>query len=340
MRIAVVSDAWTPQVNGVVRTLRTVTGLLSERGHEIQVFGPDRFRTLPCPTYPEIRLALMPRWKLARELDAFQPQAIHVATEGPLGLAARAYCGRRGRPFTTSFHTKFPEYLEARTRLPARYSYLWLRRFHGSAARTMVATPSLEQELRGYGFERLARWSRGVDLALFRPRLAIEPAILDLPRPIFAYVGRVAVEKNIGAFLALDLPGSKLVVGDGPQREALQRAYPDAHFVGAKFGEELAAHYAAADVFVFPSLTDTFGLVCLEAMATGTPVAAYPVTGPGDVIGAAPAGWRVGALDWDLRAAALAALEGDRAQCRAYAETYSWEASAEQFFGALQPFAA
>lgn len=340
MRIAVISDAWTPQVNGVVRTLKTVTGILSDRGHTVTVIGPDRFRTIPCPTYPEIRLAMLPRRKLGRELDAFRPDAIHVATEGPLGLAARAYCRRRRLPFTTSFHTKFPEYVEARTRLPARYAYMWLRRFHGSAARTMVATPSMEQELRDWGFATLSRWSRGVDLSLFRPRPPEESPVADLPRPIFAYVGRVAVEKNIGAFLALDLPGSKLVVGDGPQREALQRAYPNARFVGAKFGEELARHYAAADVFVFPSLTDTFGLVCLEAMASGTPVAAYPVTGPGDVIGGAPAGWRVGALDADLRVAALAALNADRAHCRAYAETYSWDASADQFFGALQPIAA
>jgi glycosyltransferase involved in cell wall biosynthesis len=337
MRIAIVSDAWYPQVNGVVRTLDTVRGELVAVGHEVTVIGPDRFRTIPCPTYPEIRLALFAGGRLARLIDAACPDALHVATEGPLGMAARALARRRGWPFTTSFHTKFPEYVEARVALPAAWSYRWLRRFHASAARTMVATPSLEAELKDYGFVNLARWSRGVDLALFRPGRPVPPDLADLPRPIFAYVGRVAVEKNIDAFLALDLPGAKLVVGDGPQIDQLRRAHPSTRFVGVKKGEELAAHYAAADVFVFPSLTDTFGLVVLEALAAGVPVAAFPVTGPKDVLAPFADLGPVGVLDHDLGAAARAAAMLDRRHCRAHAERFSWAASAGQFLANLAP---
>jgi glycosyltransferase involved in cell wall biosynthesis len=327
MRIAIVSDAWLPQVNGVVRTIDTVRAKLAAAGHKLLVIGPDRFRTLPCPTYPEIRLALLPTRAVATLLDAFGADAIHIATEGPLGMAARRYCRARGFAFTTSFHTKFAEYLHARTKVPVSWTYAWLRRFHAASARIMVATPSLEVELTQHGFARLARWSRGVDTALFRPQA---PA-LTLPRPVFLYVGRVAVEKNIGAFLSLPLDGSKLVVGDGPQLAQLRRRHPDVHFAGAQQGEALARHYAAADVFVFPSRTDTFGLVLLEALASGVPVAAYPVTGPRDVIDGAP----VGCLDDDLAAAARRALTLKRDACRDHALNFTWDASARQFLDNL-----
>lgn len=333
MRIAIVSDAWFPQVNGVVRTLDTIRGKLTAAGHEVIVIGPDRFRTLPCPTYPEIRLALFPGRALRALLDGFQPNAIHIATEGPLGLAARRYCLARGRPFTTSFHTKFAEYIHARLRVPVAWSYGWLRRFHAAAERVMVATPSFEAELRSYGFEHLARWTRGVDTELFRPRDGAPEELSNLPRPLYLYVGRVAIEKNIEAFLGLDLGGTKLVVGDGPQLAALKRRHPGVTFVGAKAGEELARHYAAADVFVFPSRTDTFGLVLLEALASGVPVAAYPVTGPRDVINGAP----VGCLDEDLAAAARRALSLQRTACRDFALHHSWDASAAQFLANLAP---
>jgi glycosyltransferase involved in cell wall biosynthesis len=331
MRIAIVTDAWLPQVNGVVRTLDTVRAKLAEAGHELLMIGPDRFRTLPCPTYPEIRLALLPARAVAALLDGFAPDAIHIATEGPLGMATRRYCLKRGLHFTTSFHTKFAEYVHARARLPVTWTYAWLRRFHAASARVMVATPSLEAELMQHGFARLARWSRGVDTELFRPRT---PA-LELPRPVWLYVGRVAVEKNIGAFLALPLEGTKLVVGDGPQLAQLKRRHPEVHFAGSQQGEALARHYAAADVFVFPSRTDTFGLVLLEALASGVPVAAYPVTGPRDVIDGAP----VGCLDEDLATAARGALALPRDACRAHALKFSWDASAQQFLTNLAPVA-
>lgn len=342
MRVAIVSDAWFPQINGVVRTLDTVRGRLVDAGHDAIVIGPDRFRTVPCPTYPEIRLAMLPGRKLARLIDEHRPEAIHIATEGPLGLAARALCKRRGWPFTTSFHTKFPEYVEARFRVPPGWTYRWLRRFHGSATRTMVATQSVENELAAFGFTHLVRWTRGVDTTLFRPRgeAPIDVLGVDLPRPIHLYTGRVAVEKNIEAFLSLDLPGSKLVVGDGPQRAELGRKYPAVHFAGAKHGDDLARHYALADVFVFASLTDTFGLVLLEALASGVPVAAFPVTGPRDVIGGGLNGLPVGALNEDLRAAALAAVDLPHERCREFALGYSWERSADQFLANLAPFAA
>ncbi len=301
-------------------------------GHAVEVIGPDRFRTLPCPTYPDIPLALLPRRRLARLIADFAPDALHIATEGPLGIAARAWARRRGLAFTTSFHTKFPEYVEARTGLPPGLAYAWLRRFHNAGAGVMVATESLRAELAARGFANIRAWTRGVDLAAFRPEPR-EP--WDLPRPIFLYVGRVAVEKNIRAFLDLDLPGSKVVVGDGPQLETLRRDYPAVRFAGARFGAELARAYAGADVFVFPSLTDTFGLVLLESLACGTPVAAFPVTGPLDVLRGATA--CVGAVDSDLRRAALAALAADRSACRAHAETWSWRACAELFLSYLAP---
>ena len=331
-RILIVSDAWTPQVNGVVRTLRTVAEEIRGMGLVVEVVGPDRFKTMPMPSYPEIRLALRPGKELARIIEEFQPDALHIATEGPLGMAARSYAKRRKLAFTTAFHTRFAEYLKARTGIPEFLTYAWLRRFHGAGAAVMVATQSLREELTARGFKHVRPWSRGVDLAAFHPEPKED---WDLPRPIFAYVGRVAVEKNLKAFLELDLPGSKLVVGDGPQRKALERDFPNVHFAGARFGVELAAAYAGADVFVFPSRTDTFGLVVLEALASGLPVAAYPVTGPKDILGESPV--PVGALDEDLRKACMAALDVDRANCRPFAETYSWRACAERFMDNLVP---
>ena len=333
MNIVIVSDAWLPQVNGVVRTLATVRDELTAMGHRVEVIGPDRFRSLPCPTYPEIRLALFPGRRLARAVDALQPCAIHIATEGPLGYAARRYCRKNGYPFTTALHTRFPEYLEARLGVPPAWVYAVMRWFHRPAARVMVATPSLRDELATRGFCNLAAWTRGVDLALFRPRPEARERATG-PRPHWLYVGRVAVEKNIAAFLELPLPGTKIVVGDGPQLPELKRRHPEARFVGARFGEALAEAYAAADVFVFPSRTDTFGLVLLEALASGVPVAAYPVTGPIDVIDGAP----VGVLDEDLGRAAQAALKIPAAACRAHAMRFGWRASAEQFLVNLQPF--
>ncbi len=342
-RILIVSDAWHPQVNGVVRTLATTANELRALGHTVEVLGPDRFITFPMPTYPDIRMSLFPRRKLSRIIESFMPDALHIATEGPLGLSARAWAKKRGCAFTTAFHTRFAEYLHARTKLPTRYGYHGLRWFHGAGQGMMVATPSLRRELAERGFRRLRTWSRGVDLNLFRPELRNQhdPELSDLPRPLFLYVGRVAVEKNIRAFLDLDLPGSKAVVGGGPQLAELQRDYPTVRFTGARHGEALARAYAQGDVFMFPSLTDTFGLVLLEALASGTPVAAYPVTGPIDVLanpltgdGIAPG---VGALDADLRVAALAALNADRALCRLHAERFSWRACAETFLSHLVP---
>ncbi len=336
-RIMIVSDAWRPQVNGVVRTLIAVAGELGAMGHAVEVIGPDTFRTVPLPTYPDIPIAVRPGPQLARRVERFAPTRLHIATEGPLGFTARRWAMKRGLRFTTSFHTKFPEYIRARTGLPTGLAYAWMRRFHNAGAATMVATLSLRRELERRGFRQVADWSRGVDLDLFKP--APREPWEGLPRPVFLYVGRVAVEKNIGAFLDLDLPGSKVVVGAGPQLASLQRAYPAVTFAGPRFGPALASAYAGADVFVFPSLTDTFGLVVLEALACGTPVAAFPVTGPRDILEAAgnTVGAPVGAIDADLRKAALAALEGDRAACRAYAERFSWRACAETFLSHLVP---
>ncbi len=333
-RVLIISDAWRPQVNGVVRTLETLVAELQSFGIVAEVIGPERFRTLPCPTYPDIRLSVLPRRKLARLMAEFGPDALHIATEGPLGIAARKIAKSHGWTFTTAFHTRFPEYLRARTRVPTRISYAWLRRFHAAGHGLMVATESLRQELAARGFQDLRAWSRGVDLSLFQP----EPreAWAGLPRPIAIYIGRVAVEKNIAAFLDLDLPGSKVVVGDGPQLASLKARYPGVHFAGVKHGEALSRAYAGADVMVFPSLTDTFGLVMLESLACGTPVAAFPVTGPKDVL--VGGGDAIGAVDADLRAAVLRALaNGDRIACRAFAETFSWRACAERFVTNLVP---
>jgi len=330
VKIIIVTDAWKPQVNGVVRTLETTAAQLTAMGHTVELITPGDFRSIPCPTYPEIRLAVT-RWStVAERIEAFSPDAIHIATEGPLGWAARRYCLKHKFPFTTAFHTRFPEYVHARIRLPLSWSYAVVRRFHAPAARTMVATASLEDDLRARGFDHLARWGRGVDIEMFKPRAG---PFLNAPRPIHLYVGRVAVEKNIRDFLDLGLAGSKFVVGDGPQLSDLQRQYPDVHFVGAKFGEELARYYAAADVFVFPSRTDTFGLVLLEALASGVPVAAYPVTGPRDVINGSP----VGCLDEDLGRAARNALKVEPRECRDFALKHSWQACTQQFVDNLAP---
>lgn len=324
MRIVIVTDAWSPQINGVVISLQRTVAELERRGHAVTVIEPGQFRTIPCPTYPEIRLALFPGRKIARLLRQATPQAVHIATEGPLGFAARRWCGKRKFPFTTSYHTRFPEYVWLRTRLPLWISYGLVRWFHGGARFTMVATETLRRELTDKGFRNLVLWSRGVDTELFRPRAV---SFFDDPRPIFMYVGRVAIEKSIEDFLRLDLPGTKIVVGDGPDFEAMRGKYPQVRFTGFKTGEDLAHHVAGADVFVFPSRTDTFGLVLIEALACGVPIAAYPVPGPGDIVHHGKTGF----LSEDLRCAALDALALDRAACRAAALTYTWEACTRQF---------
>jgi glycosyltransferase involved in cell wall biosynthesis len=324
MRILVATDAWHPQVNGVVRTLTTMAQAAKSLGAEVSFLTPQSFRTVALPSYRDLRLALPGRAKIARLIEEAQPDNIHIATEGPIGLAVRFYCRKRGLPFTTSFHTRFPEYISARVPIPESWIWSALRRFHGASQAVMAATPALAGELRGRGFRNVVLWPRGVDAALFHPRAGAD---LGLPRPIFLSVGRVAVEKNLEAFLALDLPGTKVVVGDGPARAALQRDFPRAVFLGSRQGEALAQAYAAADVFVFPSKTDTFGLVLLEALASGVPVAAFPVTGPRDVIGDAP----VGALRDDLREACLAALKLSPQDCLSFAAAQTWEASAQAF---------
>jgi glycosyltransferase involved in cell wall biosynthesis len=333
MRILIATDAWHPQVNGVVRTLTSLKRSALALGADIEFLTPEGFPSMELPTYPGLRVAWPNRREIADRIEEASPDAIHIATEGPIGWSARAYCRRRSLAFTTSYTTRFPEYIAVRSIIPASVTYAVLRQFHNAAATTMVATPSLYNELGARGFRKLGFWGRGVDTQLFNPD---HPASIDLPRPIFMTMGRVAVEKNIEAFLALDLPGSKVVVGDGPQRRELAQKYPDVKFLGEKTGADLTAHLAAADVFVFPSLTDTFGVVQLEALACGTPVAAFPVTGPIDVIADHP----VGVLDQDLRSACLRALDMSRETCRNFALERSWENSARQFIGnlsALQP---
>jgi glycosyltransferase involved in cell wall biosynthesis len=330
MRIIIVTDAWTPQVNGVVRTLTETRRELIALGHDVMMITPERFRTLPCPTYPEIRLSLATGGMVGKLIDDYRPGALHIATEGPLGWAARGQALKRGLPFTTAYHTRFPEYVHARLRVPESWSYAVLRRFHGAAARVMVPTPTVQQDLETHGFKNVVQWSRGVDLSIFKPgpRDALRGT-----RPIFLYVGRVAIEKNVEAFLKLDLPGTKWVVGEGPQLAELKARFPEAQYAGVQSQAALARLYAAADVFVFPSRTDTFGLVLLEAMACGTPVAAYPVTGPLDVIGTSGAG----ALDEDLQRACLAALAIPRERAAAHAAKFSWAHCAKQFAEHLRP---
>lgn len=329
MNIVIVTDAWYPQINGVVRTLARTRDELTKLGHTVQCITPEGFLTVPMPTYPDIRLSLFPGRKVRQRLEELKPDAVHIATEGPLGVAARSWCLRNKFPYTTSFHTQFPEYVWLRTRIPLAWSYAVMRWFHGRAAAVMVATPTLHQRLTEHGFTNLAYWSRGVDSEHFKPR---PKDFLDQPRPIFMYMGRVAIEKNIEAFLKLDLPGSKVVVGDGPDLEMLKRKYPQTVFTGFKTGEELAQHLAAADVFVFPSRTDTFGLVLIEALASGVPVAAYPVQGPIDIIENGVTGF----LDEDLQKAAMAALALKPEVCRSTALQYTWEACTKQFLSQLE----
>ncbi len=329
MRILIVTDAWHPQVNGVVRTLERVAEELRRLGHDILFLTPDQFFTVPMPSYPQIRLAVTPPGAVAQKITAFGPDHLHIATEGPLGQAARRASINRGWSFTTSYHTKFPEYLRARLPIPESWSYAWLRNFHNAGRGTLVATKSLADDLTARGFTKIRPWTRGVDSELYRPRAE---KVLDYPGPIFLSVGRVAVEKNIDAFLKLDLPGTKVIVGDGPARAALQAKYPEAVFLGEKTGEDLARTYASADVFVFPSLTDTFGIVILEALASGVPVAAFPVTGPFDVL----SGTKAGALDEDLRAAALRALDLKSEDARDLALKHSWQVCARMFIDEME----
>jgi 1,2-diacylglycerol 3-alpha-glucosyltransferase/glucuronosyltransferase len=332
MRILVATDAWHPQVNGVVRTLIMMAEAAKAFGVEISFLTPQSFRTFAMPSYRDLRVALPYPAKIARLIAEARPDSIHIATEGPIGLLVRRHCRRQELPFTTSFHTRFPEYISARLPIPESWIWSALRWFHGASQAVMAATPALAGELRGRGFRNVVLWPRGVDTSQFHPR----PVELGLAQPVFLCVGRVAVEKNLEAFLSLDLPGTKVIVGDGPQKAELARKYPNAVFLGEKKGADLTAHLAAADVFVFPSLTDTFGVVQLEALACGTPVAAFPVTGPKDVIADHP----IGALDTDLRSASLRALTMSREACRSFALERSWENSARQFIGnvtALQP---
>jgi glycosyltransferase involved in cell wall biosynthesis len=332
MRILIATDACTPQVNGVVRSLQSLAASAERLGIEIFFLTSQGFRTFPLPSYPSFRCAIPSPREIAQRIERAAPDCLHIATEGPIGVMVRRYCLRHGVTFTSSFMTRLPEYISVRLPVPESWSYALLRRFHAAAAVTMVSTRSLAEELAGRGFEHLAMWTRGVDTDLFTPERA---AAIDLPRPIFINVGRVAVEKNLAAFLELDLPGSKIVIGDGPHAGELRRRFPNTRFLGQLEGETLARYLAAADVFVFPSRTDTFGLVQLEALACGVPVAAYPVAGPKDVIGDAP----VGALEEDLGSACLKALTISRAACRRFALGHSWEKSARQFTANCRPCA-
>lgn len=333
MNVLVATDAWHPQVNGVVRTLTALRDHAHRAGATVRFITPEGFHSFELPTYRGLRCALPGLGEIARRIDHANPDAIHIATEGPIGLAVRSVCRSRGLAFTTSFTTRFAEYASARVPVPLSWGYAALRWFHAPASRTMVSTPSLKAELEMRGFSRLCMWSRGVDTELFTPARAVP---LDLPRPIFINAGRIAIEKNLEAFLRLDLPGSKVIIGHGPQEAELRRRYPHVHFLGSMSGERLAGHMAAADVLVFPSLTDTFGVVQLEALACGVPVAAFPVTGPRDVIDCGV----VGVLDENLQHACLAALRIPREQCRTHALRFSWLRSTEQFLSNVVPLKA
>ncbi len=340
MRIALATDAWHPQVNGVVRSLSMTVESLRRRGHEVIVIEPSGFWTVPCPTYSEIRLAVSSTWRVGGMLDEIEPDAIHIATEAPIGIAARRWCMRHKRAFTTSFHTRFPDYISLRSGIPADWIWPVMRRFHEAAARTFVVTPTLATELEGRGIPSTYLWPLGVDLELFNPSIMPHPALSGLQRPIMLNVGRVAVEKNIGSFLALDVPGTKVVVGGGPALESLQATFSDAIFVGPKHGNELASCYAAADVFVFPSRTDTFGLVNIEALACGLPIAAFPVPGPLDIVGREGRGIHggnglIGAIDEDLGAAVRRALLANPASAAAEALHYGWTVCTDRFLNGL-----
>ncbi len=333
LKIVIATDAWKPQLNGVVRTLDTLGNILTGLGNEVLYITPNDFKSVPLPSYPEIRLSLMPNRKVAKMINEFQPDAVHIATEGPIGRAARRFCKRRGYPFTTSFHTRFAEYANERWKAPVTWGYAVLKDFHKDGETMMVATPGLIEELTERGFSKMKLWARGVDLEQFSPG---DRSFLDkYERPVFLYVGRLAVEKSIEDFIELDLPGTKVIVGDGPQREELEEKYKDAVFTGPQYGEDLTRYYQGADVFVFPSRTDTFGLVNVEALACGVPVAAYPVRGPLEILDGAPEG--CGALNEDLRAACMAAWEKrDPEACREWAQRFSWEAATRQFIANLE----
>lgn len=338
MKLLIVTDAWSPQVNGVVFTLGQTSRELTRMGHQVEVIQPGLFRSIPCPSYPEIRLSLVTPGSLRRMIDAYDPDAVHIATEGPLGLAARRIMVKSGRQFTTAYHTRFPEYVHARIRLPLALTYRWLKRFHGAAARTMVPTAGMREDLLRHGFdpEKVVVWSRGVDLETFRPEpeQGEAPPVQAGKRPVFLYTGRVAVEKNLDAFLSLDLPGEKWVVGGGPALDSMKARYPDARYFGPQTHDVLPHYYRQADVFVFPSLTDTFGLVLLEAMACGCPVASLPARSTIDVLGDSGAG----VVSADLRQACLEALSIPRATAVAHAGHFSWTAATRTFLNHLQPF--
>lgn len=340
IRICIVTDAWHPQVNGVVRTLDSLRKELKAMGHRVYMLTPQMFKTIPCPTYPEIRLAWNTAGRLPAIMNRWKIDAVHIATEGPLGWAARRWCLKHNQSFTTAYHTAFPEYIAARTIFPENMFYPLFRRFHAPSAGVLVATPTVRQQLRNKGFKNIVPWTRGVDTALFKPAKTNDTNDTN-DQPTQLYVGRVAVEKNIEAFLTCTTPGRKIVVGDGPAIEKLKRTYPDVEFLGAKFGKDLAAAYASANVFVFPSKTDTFGLVMIEALASGTPVAAYPVQGPLDVLGADGKGpfntWQkqIASLNDNLDTAIKDALKLDRKACSKFAQFYNWQKVAEQFIQAL-----
>ncbi len=342
MKIALATDAWVPQVNGVVRTLTETINRLRQRGHEVHVLSPDQFRNMPCPGYGEIRLAIAPRFGVRRQLHAYKPDIVHIATEGPIGWSARGWCLSHGIPFTTAFHTRFPDYAALRTGLSPDRFWPLMRRFHAPAGAVLAATAGLMDELAGRGIAHTQIWSRGIDLDLFRPDTTPHPRLAQLPGPILLSVGRVAVEKNLQAFLECDAPGTKVVVGDGPALAMLQRRYPEAVFTGAMKGAELASAYAAADVFVFPSRTDTFGLVMIEALACGVPVAGYPVAGPLDVVGRNGCGpfdtlaRPIGAVDDELSKAIGRALTLRRDDAAHYGRSFDWDRSTDQFFAALE----
>lgn len=346
MKIAIATDAWFPQINGVVRTLAATVAELDRRGYEVELITPQRFRTISLPGYSSIDLAIAPRFSARRLLNAFAPDVVHIPTEGPIGWSARGWCLAHGVPYTSAFHTRFPDYASVRTGISAERFWPFFKRFHRHSRAVLAATPSLQTELEQRGIGNVRRWTRGLDHWTFRPDGELHPDMADLPRPILLNVGRVSSEKNLDVFLSLDTPGSKVMVGDGPAFDALRQRYPDAHFLGALGGEELASAYRSADCFVFPSLTDTFGLVVIEALACGVPVAAYPVQGPIDILGADGHGpeadfpARIGAVHADLKQAIAGALQADRAATAIFARRFTWEAATDQFVEALQSAAA
>jgi glycosyltransferase involved in cell wall biosynthesis len=331
-RILIATDAWHPQVSGVVRTLDTTTRVLREWGHTVEVVEPSSYPSVPTPFYPEIPICYPRPGRVYERVLKFRPDHVHISTEGVLGLLVRRFCRRMGWAFTTSYHTRFPEYLKRLAWVPEGITCRFLKWFHGSSSAMMVATPSLEKELVSRGFRRpIRRWSRGVDLSLFRPRPKVESGY---ERPLLLYVGRVSHEKGIDDFLKLNTPGTKLVVGDGPARPQLEKQYPESVFLGYRKGLALGEVYASADLFVFPSRTDTFGVVVIEALASGLPVAAYPVTGPVDIITRD----ELGALDTDLRRAVERALAtGDPSACAAEGASYTWANCTQQFLANLVP---